>query len=309
MRESILEKHFVTPAFDDTKRCFVFATNDAYAPYLEVALHSFIEQTSRDAYYDICILHTHVSPLYKKAILSLQKKHISLRFIDMAPFLAHIDATIFVTHAHFSKEAYYRFFIPHIFMHYEKVVYMDCDMIFLTDMNAAFAVDMQHKALAAVLEYKFKCKVEFDTVLRQYAEHVLKLHNVQQYFNSGFLIFHIPSLLSWNFTQKCLERLQEVQRPRTVDQCILNSILQGHIHFLDARWNVQTHVDVKELQTYVPQEEYKNYVQSLLKPHVIHYCSPVKPWNTEHIPFAKVWWQYAQKSHFYTAFSQGFRRG
>ncbi len=305
----------ISPAFANNTEGFVFATNDAYAPYLGVALCSFIAHTSKEKVYDICILYTDVSTTHQKALCALQCENISIRFIDMSPILAHIEAalhssnsastqskmetSLFVTHAHFSKEAYYRFFIPPMFSAYEKIAYMDCDMIFLTDMSALFMQNIENKALAAVLEYKFKCKVEYDPLLRQYAHEVLQLNNVQHYCNSGLLIFDIPQLAAAHFTEQCLETLQRVQRPRTVDQCVINAVMQDNIFFLNPAWNVQTHVNVKELQQYVSPMDYKDYVKSLLKPHVIHYCSPLKPWNTPQVPLGKVWWQYAKTSIFF----------
>ncbi len=291
----------VAPCVEHETTCFVFATNDAYAPYLGVALHSLLAHASPTAYYDICILYTQVSAQHQQKILELQKAHCSIRFIDISPLLQALDDTIFVTHAHFSKEAYYRFFIPQIFSAYEKVVYLDCDMIFLEDIHHLAKSPLHNKPMAAVLEYKFKCKVEFDPILRHYALEILKLRNVQKYFNSGVLIFDIQHLISMNFTQKCLEKLREIQRPRTVDQCVLNSLLQENMTFLDAGWNLQTHVELAELKKHVPLQDYAKYMEGFLAPKVVHYCSPLKPWNTDSIPFADLWWQYAKQSAFLDA--------
>ncbi len=294
-----MSNNIVAPCFTQSTQCFVFATNETYAPYLSVALQSFIEHTSAKEYYDICILYTDVSLAHQQKITCLQSKNISIRFIDVSCFLEQFDTQIFVTHAHFSKEAYYRFFIPQLFLAYEKVVYLDCDMIFLENMQKIFSLDLQNYPLAAVLEYKFKCKVEFDPVLKKYAKEILKLHNAQNYFNSGVLIFNIAQLNALHFTQKCLDALKKIQRPRTVDQCVINSVMQENVALLHPQWNLQTHVIAEELKNYTPIKDYEAYMKARIKPYIIHYCSPAKPWNAPHIPFANIWLKYAEKTKQY----------
>ncbi len=283
--------------FQNNKNCFVFAVNDNYAPYLSVALYSFIANSDSNELYDICILHTDLSDLNIEKLENMKNANCNIRCINISSFLNSIDSSIFVTHAHFSKEAYYRFFIPKIFINYKKVIYYDCDLIFLENMQNILQIDLLNKPMAAVLEYKFKCKVQYDSILNNYAHNILKLSNVQNYFNSGFLVFDIVKLHDMNFTEKCITRLLEVQRPRTVDQCIINSVLQDNVLFLDACYNLQTHVEISELKQYVSLQDYTCYMEGLLKPKVVHYCSPIKPWNSSDTPLAKVWWKYATQEN------------
>ncbi len=289
----------IHPYFSQNPFCFVFATNDNYAPYLGVALWSLKMHTAQHNICDVCILHTDLSLKHQASIKSLQNENFSIRFINITSFLSDLDVDIFKTHAHFSKEAYYRFFIPKIFINYQKVVYLDCDMLFLKNITELLNINLKNMPMAAVLEYKFKCKVEFDEILNNYAKNVLKLVDVQKYFNSGLLIFDIKKLNEINFTKKCIEKLIEVQRPRTVDQCIINSVMQENITFLNPIWNLQTHVELEELIKFVPSEDFKSYTKALQNPYIIHYCSPIKPWNSQDIPFSKLWWSYAQKTIFY----------
>ncbi len=278
--------------------CYAFATNDAYAPYLGVALYSMREHCVYDTTYDICVLHTDLSMKHQQNILSLQSENFHIRFINITPYLNELDTCIFKIHAHFSKEAYYRFFIPKIFENYQRVLYLDCDMIFISDIDKLFQMDLSNMPMGAVLEYKFKCKVEYDTVLNNYAKNTLKLDNVQNYFNSGLLILDIEKLVNINFTHKCLDKLQEVIRPRTVDQCIINSIMQGKVKFINPQWNLQTHVNLEELKKYVSHEDFNCYINALQNAHIIHFCSPEKPWISTQVPFANIWWHYAQKTSF-----------
>ncbi len=291
-----MNKKIMTPYFNNNTNCFVFSSNDGYAPYLFVALFSLKANAVAHETYDVCVLHTDLCAENKLKLQSLTDNNFSIRLKNINTFLQEIDTNIFVTHAHFSKEAYYRFFIPQIFMHYDKVVYFDCDMIFLSNMNELFSIDMHNKPMAAVLEYKFKCKVEYDPVLKKYAHDVLQLDNVQNYFNSGFLLFDIQKLYAWHFTEKCLEKLGQVQRPRTVDQCIINSVMQNNVLFLEPSWNLQTHVDIHELKKFVCAKDCEDYKRAFFKPHVIHYCSPAKPWNSPNVLCGTIWQQYARQA-------------
>ena len=55
----------------------VFATDDKYIPFLAVAIESLVDNSSKDNYYSIKILHTDVSKENKKKIENLSFNHLS----------------------------------------------------------------------------------------------------------------------------------------------------------------------------------------------------------------------------------------
>ncbi len=287
------------PYFTQSNICYLFSVNDEYIPYLSVAIMSLISNSSQKNKYDICVLHKNISKQNIKKIENFKQKNISIRFIDMSTYLADIDENILTTHWHFTKETYYRFYIANIFQDYEKVIYLDCDILINTDIHELSCIDLEGYPIAAVEEFRYKCTRKKDLEVKNYTKNILKLKLPENYFNAGVLLIDLHKIKAMNFTKKCLDTLKEIKKPRNVDQCVLNVIFNTSVKLIDARWNVQTHVHLEDLKKYANDIAYDKYCQSLLNPSIVHYCSHEKPWNTKNIKFATEWWSFAKKSYYF----------
>ncbi|MCR5765491.1 MAG: hypothetical protein K6G09_05885, partial [Treponema sp.] len=109
-----------------------FATDDNYIPLLAVAIASLLDNSSEENFYKIYVLTTQLKEENIQKILKLKKPNSSIRFVSLAKELDKYT-DLFHLRDYYSKETYYRIFIPNLFPQYKKVLYLDCDIVVLKD--------------------------------------------------------------------------------------------------------------------------------------------------------------------------------
>ncbi len=294
----------VLPKFKNNNVCVVLSSDNNYAPYLSVTIQSLISHASKEYNYDICVLENGLSPSKKEKLLTQETNNVSVRFINIKPFLADVKNDLFYVSKHFTVAAYFRLFIPRIFKHYDKVLYIDCDLCLLDDVAKLYQTDLKGKYIAASMDigsqYMSFMGRYTDNDWADYLLNSLKMDPENIYFNSGVLVFDVQKLNDFRMEKKCLDFLSQI-KPKFVDQCILNHVLQGHVHYLDLKWNVQHWFKLlgNGMVYYVPGYVYTQYMKACSEAKIIHYCDHIKPWNTPDTPLAEYWWEYARRSPFY----------
>ena len=114
-----------------------FAIDDRYIPFLGVALKSLVDNTSKDNKYAIKILYTNVTEKNKLRIKKYEKENISIEFVDLNKQLEEIKGKLY-TRNYFSNTTYYRLFIPNLYPQYDKVIYLDGDIVVLGDISELY---------------------------------------------------------------------------------------------------------------------------------------------------------------------------
>lgn len=181
----------------------------------------------------------------------------------------------------YTVAASYRLLLPNILPNYDKVLYIDCDVVVRNNLAELYRkVDLQGNYLAGV----FEATLDFQ---------IPHLHaigcNPGEYINSGFLIMNLELLRKDDMVTKFLNasKAEYLEFP---DQDVLNQLCKGKILKLPPIYN--------SIRTfYLPQyksnfmmyysEEDWNEVQ---EHGTIHYTG-AKPWNTFTVQF-DVWWNY-----------------
>lgn len=278
----------------------VMSTDDNYAAYLLVTLQSIIDNASNDYHYEISILDGGISEINKTHIENYNANYsnFSISLIDMSEIIANHAKSTFHTSHHISISAYYRFFIPQIFSQHDRILYLDCDLIVNSDVANLFNINMQGKVLAGVADdyYNFMTQ-DKKSDWEHYCQSILKMKKPANYFNSGVLLIDALKAREINFSNICMERLIELQTPKFWDQCILNSLFENEILFIDRTWNTQWHYSMR------PNRKdfacYEQYLSDFKNAHILHYTSDKKPWNTIHGNSASKWWEYARRTPVY----------
>ncbi|EAK0118125.1 hypothetical protein FBM80_08280, partial [Campylobacter coli] len=169
-------------------------------------------------------------------------KNFKIRFLDMKDIFKLFDNKLFYLHDghgdQFTIATYYRFFIPDLFFEFDKVVYCDCDAVFLDDVAKLYNINLEDKILAAVKDIEIQRthllkdnKRAMDYIT--YLKNTLKLKNSKDYFQAGFLIFNIQRCLEFKLLKQCIRTLNKVKNPLYQDQDILNKVVEGNVKFLD----------------------------------------------------------------------------
>ncbi len=265
----------------------VFASNDLYAPYLGVALYSLIQHTSQEIQYNIHILTTEFNRHHQKRILSLQKENVSIRFIDVKKIMCGFH---FATIEHITPESSYRLLIDLLFPQYEKVLYLDSDIVINRDVAELYLEEMGDAIIGAA-------RARLCRGLVEYINRELSVP-LQGYINAGILLINIAEFHKENIGQRGLQMISE-KKYMTMDQDVLNILCDGRIRYIDGRWNVEWEHLTGEGKEILIDDVRKDTLSYLDDPYIVHFTSPFKPWLHPENEYAEWFWKYARETIFY----------
>jgi len=256
-----------------------FAVDDAYCPFLAVALQSLISNASSEHMYLIKILQTDISSENKKKIGKFERENVDIEFVDLNYYIQKIKDKLH-TRDYYSKTTYFRLFLPNLFPQYDKVLYLDSDIVILDDIAQLYNIDMGDNLVAAAPDDV----IQFNKVFQVYVEKVVGVADYRRYFNAGVLLMNLHELRRFKFLEKFLYSLDRIKFTVAQDQDYLNRLCKGRVKLLDRVWDRMPIADPK-----IKTEDVK----------LIHYNLAFKPWHFEDILYKEFFWMYAQETEYF----------
>lgn len=254
-----------------------FSTDDNYIPYLDVAITSLITNASKNDTYRIIVLNTGLKSENIAKVKMNEREGFSIEFIDISEYVRNIKSC-FKNVYHFSIASYYRLFIASLFPQYDKIVYLDCDIVILGDISELYHVNLGNNILGAVCDQYVPHTVEF----RDYVQTALGLIP-DKYVNTGVLVINLNEFRKNNIEEKFIELITkhdfDLLDP---DQAYLNFLCQNKIYILPNGWN--------KAPTSLVCEGTKS---------IVHYALYKKPWQYDDVVDGDFFWDYARNSLFY----------
>ena len=220
-----------------------FAVDDEYIPFLAVALQSIVEHSTEEYYYVIKILYTNISEENKEKINKYTKENINIEFVDLNYYIEKVKGKLY-TRDYFSMTTYFRLFISNLYPQYNKAIYLDSDIVLLTDVANLYNEEIGNNLVGAVPDDI----IQQNKVFQEYVEKVVGVASYKNYFNAGMLIMNLDELRKNKFQEKFLYLLENVRYSVVQDQDYLNRICKGRVKLLDMTWNVMPNAtkDVNE---------------------------------------------------------------
>lgn len=256
-----------------------FAVDDKYIPFLAVALQSLIENSSENNCYSIKILYTNISEENQNKILKYERKNVNIEFVDLNYYIDKIKDKLY-TRDYYSKTTYFRLFIPELYPQYDKVLYLDSDIVILSDIADLYNVDMEDNLVAAAPDDV----IQTIEVFQEYVEKVVGVADYHNYFNAGILLMNLDQLRKFKFQEKFLYLLETVKFSVAQDQDYLNRLCKGRVKLIENTW------DRMPIGGDTVKREDLN---------LIHYNLAFKPWHFEDILYKEYFWEYAQKTEYF----------
>ena len=189
----------------------------------------------------------------------------------------------------------------------QKALYLDVDMLALSDVREIFASDMQDSIIAVVRDVVSKQSPLSARDATGAPYHFSPKHI---YFNSGMMLINLPKWQEERIEQRCVEFLN-TYCALYFDQDALNAVVGENAHYLDISWNLQTQF-YNQYRFYeyriANALSYKNpLAQSFAARKIIHYVCEPKPWSSPylaldstHLPMfgyeRAIWWDLARKT-------------
>ncbi|GHU62571.1 glycosyl transferase family 8 [Spirochaetia bacterium] len=295
----------------------VFTSSDYYVPYMSVTMQSIMENADKNKKYGFFILHQSISPESMK-LLNVQVNcfsNFSIRYIDVTDYFKDFNPDISDSFLHLTKEVYFRLLVPYIFDRYDKVVYLDTDMICFIDISKLYDFELHDNMLAAsrgVMDiasyHKYGRNFETKDIIT--FDGLAALKNPDNYFNSGMLVFNIKE---WNISLDELFEFTISRNWRVLDQDLLNVLCEGKVlllpleyNFVDFTQNDDSHWCLSYLPDYIKKE----YIDAQKSPQIIHFQAFYKkPWNTNRYNvYFEYFWKYATRTEYLTIIIDRMRK-
>lgn len=230
-------------------------------------------------YHIICLLTEPLSQGLQLLLQGLDPQRLQFTFLNLKDYQLNIYVD-----ERYTIAASYRLLLPELLPNYDKVIYLDCDIIVRQDLAAVFEkTDLRNNYLAAVYEAALP-----------FQEDYLKSIGSKpgNYFNSGFLIMNLNLLRQDNMAPQFLEasKQQGLQFP---DQDVLNQLCKNKTVPLSPIYNgIRTYFLPQYKDDFLKRYSTKEW-EEVQKTGTIHYTG-AKPWNHFTVKF-DIWWHYFDK--------------
>lgn len=248
------------------KNLVVFTIDDNYVAPFCTAIASFIEHHNT-ARYLIGLIYADLSENnLEKIRIFFVKNNLEL----ITKQIEDIFQNIYVGY-HFNSVIFYRLLIPSIFKKYEKVLYIDSDVIFIDNIDKLFSIELNNFALAAIPK-----------TFLGVPNHL----QIKKYFASGLLLLNINVCNNNNLLKMILLFLKN-NKYVMPDQDALNAVVKNWKE-IDLRYGVETAF-----------LDSKNQIlqKALNNPAIIQFSGSSKPWQymNDH-PYKQLYWYYLKKT-------------
>lgn len=271
------------PAFEKDNIAIAFAVDQNYVPYLKYAIKSVVANCKRGNL-DIIVLHA--GELDARAISEYfkGKPNLSIRYMDISDIVQREIAPYFVQANHLTMAATYRLFLPNLLPNYDKVIWLDIDIVVTGDIAELFGTELGDCWFGAVVDVALENGLSHESAAwrRERGQLWAKKYNFEPwegYFNSGVLLMNLAALREANVRKRLIEIAVDPYS-ELLDQDALNVVCRGHVKYLEKRWNFQA-------------QSGSGWVEDGVG--IVHFVGPDKPWSwaeTEYVDLLRKWWGY-----------------
>lgn len=238
-------------------------------------IFSILESGKGEEYHFICLLTEDLPKDLKELLVNLGGDRCRFSFISLAGKLQDIYVD-----EKYTVAASFRLLLPDLLPLYDKVLYVDCDMIVRNNLSELYrAIDLQDSYLAGV----------FETTLDFQQEHIRAIScDPGEYVNSGLLLMNLSQLRKDNMVEKFLEAAK-VEGLEFPDQDVLNQLCKGKIIGLPPYLNSIRSFLLPQYKAFFLQYYTNQDWQDVQNEGNVHYTGP-KPWNSFTVAF-DIWWR------------------
>lgn len=237
--------------------------------------------TSTASYRIICLVTEPIPERMQHKLSEMGEGRLALECVSLKGRLKDIYIS-----PRYTEAASFRLLLPELFPEFDRMFYIDCDIIIRQDIGRLFEeTDLQDNYLACVLEAS-----EDDQI-----ERIQKLGcNPYTYFNSGFLLMNLAQMRKEKVTERLLDacRVDYLVFP---DQDALNIVCENRIVPLKPKYNaIRTCFIPKYKNTFLKWYSEKDW-DTVQREGTIHYTgAKVKPWIMFTVQFDKWWLVYEE---------------
>lgn len=256
-----------------------FSVDNNYIKFMAVTIQSLIENSSENYVYNLRVLYTDISNENMDRIKKMSKDNIKIEFVDLNYYIDRIKDKLY-TRDYYSKSTYFRLFLPNLYPNYEKILYLDSDIVILDDVAKLYNINIKNCLLGAATEET----AIYTQEIKNYAKRVIGVSDNKHYFNAGILLMNLKELRDFGLQEKFLYLLEKNIYSVAQDQDYLNRMCKGRVKYINQMWN-KSPAPIKNV--------------NINKIKIIHYTLARKPWHNDAVLYSEYFWKYAKKTEFY----------
>lgn len=244
-----------------------FVADDRYIPYLAVTALSVIANYNGERALVFHIVHDGISDANLRNLnKTLTAKNVFLDFIEVNPK----DYEDLVLTGYFSRACYFRIDLPKLLGDsIKKVIYLDCDVLVLDNIDCIWSLDLLQNALLAAPDPLCFARSE-----------ILEFPRIYKYFNSGVMVMNLQKWRTTDLSKKVISYIRD--NPEKIsfpDQDGLNAIMYNDWGELPMSWNQMHYFYKAEIFSSGVDACYVNLMLDAAKaPSIIHFTGADKPW-------------------------------
>ncbi|OON96066.1 MAG: hypothetical protein ATN31_10215 [Candidatus Epulonipiscioides saccharophilum] len=293
----------ILPAFINNKEAILLTFDNNFVMPAAATIMSLINTSTDENQYDIICFNKNLYQNNKDLLyrLTKEKNNISLRFYDIG-FIMSNDPSLHVPkNMYWSIDIYSKFLIFELLTSYNKVLFLDTDLILMNDISYLLNLDLTGYYLAACPDLIGISRSSKMPWMHNYLTKQINLTNKFNYINVGVSLFNVQEIINdqINFGDNLLQTLFNKAKKLYIapEQDIINELFHEKIYQLDLNWNTPSFlgsnantISQKLLKEYLPEYLYQSCIEAIQNPKIIHYIGINKPWNYPDYALANYWW-------------------
>lgn len=254
----------------------VIAFTPNYFIPASVTLKSLLDSTECGKSYEvICLVTEDIPQRQQDKLTALGGGRLTFKYLNLKGRLKDV-----YTDPRYSEAASYRLLLPDLLPEYDKVAYIDCDVVVKNDIADLYEkTDLGDNYLGVVYEAPIEGQAERWEALGC---------DPSRYFNSGFLLMNLAQMRTEGIVEKFLEA-SKVEYLEFPDQDVLNQVCKGRVLPLSPVYNsIRTFLLPQYKDDFLAvysEAEWKDVQEH----GTIHYTGG-KPWNLFTVKFGE-WWR------------------
>ncbi|MBV5315066.1 MAG: glycosyltransferase family 8 protein [Prolixibacteraceae bacterium] len=221
----------------DSSIAIIVACDDHYVVLLAALLKSIEYHHKTSENIVVFIVEDGISSKnQKKLTASLNAEKIQLIWISMDEAIPE-DMHIPFDRSSYPKNIHTRIFIPHFIPErFDKIIYLDVDMILMRDISDLWNVDLGENMLAAVMDPRLQVFSNSWGGILNYKE--LGFAPDTKYFNTGILVINNKKWREENSASTVVKCIADNEKfANYPDQYGINIVMANRWVVLDPRWN------------------------------------------------------------------------
>lgn len=246
-----------------------------------VAITSLIENKDEETIYDIYILSSECNKQSVEKLQRVNYRNCSLKIIPVSTEkyqdikqLEHIPIACLL-----------KFDICDIIQKYDKVIYLDGDIIVKKDLKEFFSIDLKDNFLGGVLEGS--CIGE----------------NFRR-INAGILLMNLKRMRDERMSEILIQTRRGLGDRGSMDQQTMNLVFRDKITFLPLKYNciAANFIGRQKLRNSLDEinslygSDYKEIDEIISDAVIVHYATGFKPWLYTYAPCGELWHTYYKKT-------------